>query len=219
MQVNISKEDFLDMAVKLGLKINRPNPYISSFVDIESFFLYSTIFIRSDYRTARYIEYWAHAYGKYLSVKKINDLIDKGHSYDPVYLFGLLRLIDRNFEKGGPFKILKRHVKKNLNAIPIIEGFDFKKIDPVWESVGVIAPIFIPDEYEKVIREINWLEKNCPELYFRIIGLSPILSDIKSYVLFNKNVSLYKVSKDLGLTYSCVHSNYSRHIKPLQMNF
>jgi hypothetical protein len=100
------------------------------------------------------------------------------------------------------------------DLIPIVSGFEFKKLDPRWKSVGILAPEFIPDELEKTIYGIKWITENCPELFFRIQGLSAVLSNIKSYMYFKKKVTLYRVAKDLNLTYSCVHQNYKKYLSP-----
>lgn len=64
-------ELFLDTAFFLGIKINRNVVTERKYIDIESFFLYSTIFMSDSLRLARYVEYWTFSYGKYLSVKKL----------------------------------------------------------------------------------------------------------------------------------------------------
>jgi hypothetical protein len=102
------------------------------------------------------------------------------------------------------------------DLIPIVPGFEFKKLDQHWESVGVAAPVFIPDELEKTIRELSWISKNCPEIYYRMQGISPVLSDIRAYMFFKKGVSLYRVAKDLNLTYSCVYQNYKKYLEPFK---
>ena len=216
--MQITEEEFLNMGARLGIKINRAFSNSSEFVDVESFFLYSTLFIRSSIRVARYIEYWTLACGHYLSVKKLNDLIKDGHPFDPIFLNGLLRIIDENYDKSGPLKVLKKYAKKSHSRISIVEGFEFHKVDQRWLKANVCAPVFIPDEFDKVIREPKWIKENCPEIYYRIIGISPILADIRSFVEFNPDVSLYKVAKTLKLTYSCVHSNYKKFIKPFSKN-
>jgi hypothetical protein len=211
-------ELFLDTAYSLGIKINRKITHERIFIDIESFFLYCTLYMSDSLRVARYVEYWTYSYGQYLSVKKINDHIKKGHPYRPKFLSGLLKIIDDNYDKSGPLKVLSIYTKNSkLNILEnIVSGFEFKKKDPKWESVGIAAPVFIPDELEKTIRDIKWISTNCPEIYFRIQGMSAILSDIKAYTFYQKNkVSLYRIAKDLHLTYACVHQNYKKHIAPL----
>jgi len=206
-------EQFLDNAHSLGLKINRTSTTKRDYIDLESFFLYSSIHISSSIRVARYIEYWTFSFGKYLSVKRIKDHIKKAHPFSPIHLNGLLKIIDENFDKTGPMKELYQKVKiKEL--IPIVPGFDFKKLDQKWKSVGIAAPVFIPDELEKTIYNTKWISENCPELFFRMQGISPVLSDIRSYMNFKKEVSLYRVAKDLNLTYSCVHQNFKKYLEP-----
>lgn len=206
-------EQFLDNAHSLGLKINRTPTTKRDYIDLESFFLYSTIHISSSIRVARYIEYWTFSFGKYLSVKRIKDHIKKAHPFSPIHLNGLLKIIDENFDKTGPMKELYQKVKiKEL--IPIVPGFDFKKLDQKWKSVGIAAPFFIPDELEKTIHNAKWISGNCPELFFRMQGISPVLSDIRSYMNFKKEASLYRVAKDLNLTYSCVHQNFKKYLEP-----
>lgn len=211
-------ENFLDTAYFLGIKINRNIVTERKYIDIESFFLYSTIFMSDSLRLARYVEYWTLSYGKYLSIKKINDHLKKNHPYKPKYLSGLLKIIDNNYDQSGPLKTLSIYTKisKKDKLEAIVPGFEFKKRDPLWESVGIAAPVFIPDELDKTIREIKWISSNCPEIYFRIQGLSAILSDIKSYCVYQESkVSLYRIAKDLHLTYACVHQNHKKHIAPL----
>jgi hypothetical protein len=210
-------EQFLDTAHFLAVKINRTPKINRDYIDIESFFLYSTLHISTSIRTARYIEYWTYVFGKYLSVKRINDHIKNSHPYNPIFLNGLLKIIDENFDKSGPLKILfqKKVIKKN-SLMPIVDGYEFKKLDPKWESIGVSAPVFIPDELDKTIYGIDWITKNCPELFYRIQGLSPVLSDIRAYIHFRADASLYRVAKDLKLTYSCVHQNYKKYVEPFK---
>lgn len=164
-------------------------------------------------RVARYIEYWTLVFGKYLSVKRIKDHIKNKHPYDQMYLNGLLKIVDENFEKTGPMKILYQKSSSN-KLIPIVQGFEFKKLDLKWKSVGIAAPVFIPDELEKTIHDVKWISENCPELFYRMQGLSPVLSDIRSYLSFKKDASLYRVAKDLNLTYSCVHQNFKKYLEP-----
>ena len=76
-------DEFLNNAHSLGLKINR----------------------KSVAKRA-YIEYWVFSFGKYLSVKRINDHIKKDHPFKAEFLNGLLKIIDENFEKTGPLKKL-----------------------------------------------------------------------------------------------------------------
>lgn len=211
-------EEFLDCSYSLGLKINRDVLSERKFIDLESFFLYSTIHISSSIRVARYVEYWVYAFGKYLSVKRIGDHIKKNHPYRPEFLYGLLKIIDDSFDHTGPMKVLSKYLKTNNLPflLPIVSDYDFKKIDSRWESVGIKAPVFIPDEIQKTIRDIKWITKYCPELYYRIQGLGPILSDMKAYFFFNKKVSLYRMAIDLNLTYSCVHQNYKKYIEPFR---
>jgi hypothetical protein len=211
-------ELFLDNAYLLGIKINRKISTERTYIDVESFFLYSTLYMSDSLRLARYVEYWTYCFGKYLSVKKINDHLKRGHPYRPKFLSGLLKIIDSNYEKTGPLKVLAIHTKfkKKEKIEAIVPGFEFKRLDKRWEEVGIAAPVFFPDELDKTIRDIKWIEKNCPEIYFRMQGLSAILSDIKSYCFYQKNkVSLYRISKDLHLTYACVHLNYNKYIAPL----
>ncbi|MBC7540162.1 MAG: hypothetical protein H7281_15160 [Bacteriovorax sp.] len=212
-------EEFLDNAHSLGIKINRSAEKRRDYIDLESFFLYSTIHISSSIRVARYIEYWAFSFGKYLSVKRINDHIKKGHPYKPEFLNGLLKIIDENFDKSGPMKnLFQKKTGGTKGSIPIVPGFEFKKLDPKWESVGVSAPIFIPDELAKTIQGLDWISKNCPEIYYRMQGISPVLSDIRAYMFFKNKVSLYRVAKDLSLTYACVHQNYKKYLEPFGIN-
>lgn len=212
-------DEFLDNAHCLGIKINRPIGKKRDYIDLESFFLQSTIHISSSIRVARYIEYWVYSYGKYLSVKRINDHIKSGHPYRAEFLNGLLKIIDDNFDKTGPMKNLyQKRTTEKQSLIPIVPGFEFKKLDPRWIAVGVSAPIFIPDELEKVIHGIDWISKNCPEIFYRMQGISPVLSDIRAYMYFKKKVSLYRVAKDLNLTYSCVYQNYKKYLEPFGIN-
>lgn len=212
-------EEFLDDAHSLGIKINRTSDKKRDYIDLESFFLHSTIHISSSIRVARYIEYWVYSFGKYLSVKRINDHIKKGHPYRPEFLNGLLKIVDENFEKTGPMKnLFYKSTNDAKELVPIVPGFVFKKLDPNWESVGVAAPIFIPDELEKTIHGLDWISKNCPEIYLRMQGISPVLSDIRAYMLFKNGVSLYRVAKDLNLTYSCVYQNYKKYLEPFVAN-
>jgi hypothetical protein len=208
-------DEFLDNAHSLGIKINRKIDTKRDYIDLESFFLYSTIYISSSIRVARYIEYWAFSFGKYLSVKRINDHIKKGHPYRPEFLNGLLKIIDDNFDKSGPMKNLFQKKNNGANGnISIVPGYEFKKLDPLWNSVGISAPVFIPDELDKTIHKLDWISKNCPEIYYRMQGISPVLSDIRAYMSFRTGVSLYRVAKDLNLTYSCVHQNYKKYLEP-----
>jgi len=212
-------EEFLDNAHSLGIKINRSSVKTRDYIDLESFFLYSTIHISSSIRVARYIEYWVYSYGKYLSVKRINDHIKLGHPYRPEFLNGLLKIIDANFDKSGPLKgLFQKTPNETKEAISIVAGYEFKKLDPNWESVGVLAPVFIPDEMEKTIHSLDWISKNCPEIYYRMQGISPVLSDIRAYMFFKNKVSLYRVAKDLNLTYACVHQNYKKYLEPFGIN-
>lgn len=212
-------EEFLNDAHSLGIKINRAIDKKRDYIDLESFFLYSTIHISSSIRVARYIEYWVFSFGKYLSVKRINDHIKKGHPYRPEFLNGLLKIVDDNFNKSGPMKTLFQKTTSGTQGyIPIVPGYEFKKLDPIWESVGISAPVFIPDELDKTIHGLDWISKNCPEIYFRMQGISPVLSDIRSYMFFKKKVSLYRVAKDLNLTYSCVYQNYKKYLEPFGIN-
>lgn len=211
-------DEFLNNAQSLGLKINRKPVAKRDYIDLESFFLYSTIHISASIRTARYIEYWVYSFGKYLSVKRINDHIKKGHPFKPEFLNGLLKIIDENFENTGPLKKLYQgKIAKDKILIPIVPEYVFKKLDPRWESVGVSAPVFIPDELEKTIYGVEWISKNCPELYYRMQGISPVLSDIRAYLDFKSDASLYRVSKDLNLTYSCVYQNYKKYLEPFAL--
>jgi len=212
-------EEFLDDANSLGIKINRKVDKKRDYIDLESFFLYSTIHISSSIRVARYIEYWAFSFGKYLSVKRINDHIKKGHPYRPEFMNGLLKIVDDKFDKSGPMKCLfQKTTSEKQGNIPIVSGFDFKKLDPKWESVGISAPVFIPDELDKTIHGLDWISKNCPEIYYRMQGISPVLSDIRAYMFFKNKVSLYRVAKDLNLTYSCVYQNYKKYLEPFGVN-
>ena len=210
-------EQFLDCAQSLGVKINRSSKVKRTYIDLESFFLYATVHISSSIRIARYIEYWTYSFGKYLSVKRLNDHIKKGHPFNPIFFNGLLKIIDDNFDKSGPLKVLYQKIEqKKKILIPIVTGYEFKKLDPRWKSVGVSAPIFIPDEINKTIHNVDWISHHCPELYFRMQGISPVLSDIRSYLHFKTDVSLYRVAKDLKITYACVHQNYKKYIEPFK---
>lgn len=211
-------EKFLDISNHLGIKINREIKNKRDYIDLESYFLYSTIYISHSIRVARYVEYWVHSYGKYLSVKLIKDHIKKGHPYRKEFLNGLLKIVDDNFENSGPLKILHQSEIKNNLLIPIVPDFEFKVLDPNWKSSGIAAPIFIPDEKDKTIHDLNWIAKNCPEIYFRMQGISPVLSNIRSYLHFKNKASLYRVAKDLKLTYSCVHQNYKKYLEPFNVS-
>jgi hypothetical protein len=211
-------DEFLDNSHNLGIKINRELKNKRDYIDLESYFLYSTIHLSHSIRVARYVEYWVHSYGKYLSVKLINDHIKNGHPFRQIFLNGLLKLVDDNFEKSGPMKkLFHQELRSNKVLIPIVPKFEFKVIDQNWESVGVSAPIFIPDEKEKTIYDLNWISKNCPEIYFRMQGISPVLSNIRAYLHFKNKSSLYRVAKDLNLTYSCVHQNYKKYVEPFNL--
>lgn len=209
-------EQFLDNSHALGIKINRASGKERDYIDLESYFLHATIHISNSIRVARYIEYWAHSFGKYLSTKRLKDHIKNGHPYDPRFLNGLLKLVDSDFEKTGPMKELyqKLPTKELLSIVP---GYEFKNLDPRWKSVGVAAPIFVPDELEKTIRNVKWISDNCPEILYRMQGISAVLSDIRSYMHFKKEASLYRVAKDLNLTYSCVYQNYKKYLEPFKI--
>jgi N-glycosylase/DNA lyase len=211
-------EVFLDTAGKVGVNLITSNKTKREYIDLEKFFLDATMLISHSYRTARAIEYWTHSFGKYLSVRKLDKLIRDGYQYDPRILGGLLAIIERDFEDNGQYKVLAKYTKDFLNntpaAIPIVKGYDGYTKDPHWLKRGVIAPIFIPDEVEKAVRSFKWIKENCPELRYRIEGISSVVSDMRSIIeLTEEKQSIYSIAKIAGISYPCAHKNFKKHLE------
>lgn len=198
-------ERFAFQLSELGGRITSKKKYKErAYIDLEQFFLNMTLCMNSDARLARCCEYWIQTFGKYLSAQKIQKRIKKGQDYSPQYLGGLLTIADSRFPR-GQFSSLSKYTS-NKQEVQMLKVFKNKEIaDANWLKFGIIAPQFNQDEKEKNIKPISYILENCPELSYRMKGLTTAIADLKAYLHIHKDASLYRAAKDIDLSYVRAH--------------
>lgn len=196
---------FESALIYLGGLATTPNLVKISFVDLEEFFLIGTNFCYVDARLTRTFEYWVAKYGKLLSPKRLCKLIEKGDlAIDFQCLGPLLSIIDHKFPR-GKFASLEAYCK--IGELKKMFPFLLKSMrrDERWEKYGVIAPVFQSVEESHFLRNEKYVCDHCPEIRFRIMGVSPMRSNLLAYRAKFPKLSLYRVAKDLDLTYAFAH--------------
>ncbi|MCP4914488.1 MAG: hypothetical protein GY909_15340 [Oligoflexia bacterium] len=202
-----NREDVAWYLASLGMLISSKVKKKRDYIDIEKFFILSTNYVYDDLRLSRSMEYWCLAYGKYLSFKKLNKILSKMDSdlYDSSVLGALLAIADPHFPEKGKFKGLSKYCETKAEEKRLSKLFsNKKKCDPRWARFGIIAPEFIANEISNNLCCKSHLKKHVPEMYYRMLGFSSSISDLKAIIAFNENISIYKMAKITGLTYATV---------------
>ncbi len=208
-------ELFASKLQKLGGLIVSKNGKYKEFVDLERFALDATTSVFNDSRLSRTIELWFYRYAKLLSVPTLIKLIEKGYIYNPSSLGALLSIADNKFPDSGELKKLASYCIK-AQDIKMFKFFgDKKRSDPRWLKYGIIAPIFNLNEEDHFLLKDKKIA-TIPELKYRKQGFSVTASNILSMREIYPQMSLYRISKELNVTYAYVHRVSSQSPYKLQ---
>ena len=200
-----NKIRFENELIYLGGQISTKSFLKIDFVDLEVFFLNSTNYMCEDSRLSRCMEYWAVRYGNLLSPKRMLSLL-KGStdSYNPQVLGALLSIADRSFPSGR-FSKLMAFCKDE----PKIKMFSFlsRSIpkDERWSRFGIEASIFRPGEEGHFLATYKGLKDIPIELKNRMMGIPAMKSNLFIYRELHPGLSMYKIGKDLKLSYAFIH--------------
>jgi hypothetical protein len=207
----MNKKEISDFGSRLrclGGRISYPQSYLDKYIDIEKFFLESTIHIYGDDRLAECVENWIHTFGFIISPSKIKNLIKKGHHYDPAALAVFCEIIARTDKKQINISCLKPYFKKKKNITLRNNSklsVEPKNPDELWSKYNVLTNQFRKNE-KKFILDFDFIFKNSPEVYNRIIGIDIVASDYQAYLKKeNSNESLRQVSLKIHAHYSNLH--------------
>ena len=176
-----------------------------NFIDLELFFLEATNCVFNDTRLTRCIEYWVLKHGQLLSPQRLQKIIEsKKIQFDESVLGALLGIIDPKFPNKCRFSPLAKFCSKKAN-IPLFPFFkDVARSDKRWLRYGIIAPEFKPQEENHfLISEKK--QTTIPELFFRK-SAPPVVANIQSYLKLNPSTSIYRISKELGVTYAYTYN-------------
>ena len=201
-------EEFGSRLRCLGGRISYPESYLNKYIDIEEFFLDCTKFIYSDFRLSETIENWIYTFGFIISPAKVRNLIKHGYKYDKAALAVFCKIISKTDQKQINTNCLKEFFKakddlvlRNKNKLNLKP----KKPDLYWKEYNVLANSFIKNT-KKYILDFEYIFKNCPEVYNRIIGIDIVASDYQALLKKeNKQISLRQISIKIHAHYSNLH--------------
>lgn len=160
--------------------------YIDSYIDLESFFLELTLHFNDDSRTQQAVLNWCYIFGDLLSPSKIRRVMKK-NVYDQKNILLLIKFIH---EHGV--------VLKNWS---ILGAYD-----------KALSLSFVP-QTKKYLKKISFIEKNCPELRYRIQGNSQVSADIKAYLEKNTFKSMYDIAKNIDSAKNRVNEEYRKLVR------
>lgn len=213
----MNREEIFNFGSKLsslGGRVGYEKTYSNQFIDLEKFFLESTLYVFEDERLAICIENWVHAFGFLLSPSKIKKLITKENiNYDPAVLGVFLDIIETQNKKQINVSSLRKFVKKKKELTYRSKGkvkVKEKYFDEGWIKYNIATPSF-KEDFKKNLLSLDFIVKNIPELKYRAEGISHLEADYKSY-LDKEGVehSLRSICKRIHGQYSNLHKIYSR---------
>lgn len=198
----------------LGGRVGYEKTYAQKYIDLEEFFLESTIYVFEDERLAICIENWIHAFGFLLSPSKIKKLITKEDvPYDPAVLGVFLDIIENQNKKQINVSSLRKFVKKKKTITYRSKGkvkVSEKYFDKNWSKYNIATPTY-HEEFKKNLLSLEFITKNVPEIGYRAQGLSHLEADYKAYLdKEGINHSLRSICKKIYGQYSNLHKIYSR---------
>ena len=143
---------------------------VKTFVDLELFFLESTLYLEKDNRIKQTILNWLVLFSPILSPSKIRRL-SKSKPFNQKNLDLLVHFLIRNKKVKENWKILI-----NKNSSPNIK---FK------------------ENFTKYLKTKKFILKNVPEIRLRAEGRNQVVADIIAYCLKSKFKSLYELAKNI----------------------
>ncbi len=200
-------EEFSAKLNYLGGRVSSKVEFDSSrYCDLEEFFLIGTEFSKNDERLLNCFEHWVRRFAGYLSPSKIRKYLDSGEvSFDPYVLRAMIEVTSLHH-----WKILLPYSKVHT---PQVDLFGFKSQpknpDKDWLVAGIVKTSFYP-EFKKNIRPFEYFKKKCPELYWRLLGVSQPKADFKVIREKMPDLTLYAIAKRYKIDKSILYKEKQR---------
>lgn len=169
--MSVSERDqFINKLIYFGGNLGIQAP-IKDYVDVEEFIIEATKYYDTDSRVKQTFLNWLHLFAPYISPSKIRRI---------------LKIKDFESKSLSIFvSILENHPLNSQNW-EILKPFCLERPSYKFKS-----------NYSKYLKTTKYILRNCPELKFKVQGLSPVLSDLKAYLSKNKKFkSLYQIAKE-----------------------
>ncbi len=214
--MSLNSKEVEEFAAKLSYLGGRITSKVSfnphKYCDLEDFLLEGTLYAVKDERLFNCFEHWVRRFSQYLSPSKMRKFLEtEGFQYNPTILLGLIYVVNM-----ANWKILLPYSERQTPKKDLLGFKKFpKKPDPSWEKAGLVKTEFYP-EYKKNIRPFSYFEKSCPELYWRLIGVTQAKADFKVITEKRPDLSLYAISKKYKIDKSILYKEKSR-LKDLEI--
>lgn len=185
----MSSGKFLETFAYLGGKIaleEQGSSFDKSFVDIEDFFLESSLYLDNDKRIKNGILNWYFMFAPLLSPSKLRRKIKEKKLYSNNRLKEIILRLKRKNIINHQWDIIDDCLKPNGKEESLLS--------------------FFISDFSKYLRTNSYISKNCPELFFRMDGFSPIIADIKAARLKRNFRSCHELAKVIGHPKNLVYS-------------
>jgi hypothetical protein len=194
------------------LSSDKEKSFSGIYVDLESFFIESTLYAGIDSRLCRTLEHWVNRFGILLSpskVRRILKILKVETEYNPYILGAWIQKIIQNKRNQNNWNIVKCFSKKYSKKVLLFKNNPHpKNPDSIFLKQNILAPNF-KEEEKKYLKNLDFIVNNSLEIKSRIISRNQVLSDIISVKQKLPDLSLYKIAK-------ITHSDISRVVKENQ---
>ena len=166
-------------------------------VNIEAFLLEATLEARKDVRVGQCVDHWTRRYGPIVSPSRLRKIIQSGDTdFDPASLGALIDIISNLKSCHQNFKIIRPFIQRNKKRESFYSHLPApKKWDSTYLGYGY-QKIPYSENMGKFLKNPNFVVRNCPEIGYRLMGLPPLIADIKVWVEKRPGVSKYRIAKD-----------------------
>ena len=173
------KDIYCEQLVHLGGRLLNSTNYEVEKVDLEEFFLDSTIYSTGhEERLTNCIEHFWRAFWPLIVPSKVLDKIDSGYEFDSRVLLVFMDIIEssKQFNSDSDrfsdildlkkYGTIKSGPKINRGNLQDKVTLPEKYWDEIWANRGYITPCFYP-EFSKNLRTLEWILGNVSEIRIR----------------------------------------------------
>ena len=189
----IEHNEFVNLAIYLGIALNSKASKRKEFVNLELFFIQATTNLTSS-RLAEGFLCWLLRYGHLLSPSKTRRLLNENIDYDKAVLGGFLQFLIKYQINSEQWKIILPFTKRSKTKKTLIPGPTPRKPSPLFLKYNVLAHDFALD-MDKFLIPQEYTYKHCIELKNRALFGSVVNADTASYLSKNKTSTAYEISK------------------------